>query len=289
MPARRGRHPKARGSEPIWTPRAMRSLAEAEPSVFWLDDPAAPPASPSLVGAVDADLVVVGGGYTGLWTALHAKERDPGRDVVLLEAATIGWAASGRNGGFCAASASPTAKPTAWQRFPDEFDTLERLGRENLDGIEADHRALRHRLRLRAHRRARRRDRDRTKWRELDEYARLLRARQRAGPARPRRDRRPQVALADLPRAALWDARRRGARRPGQAGVGAAARRVERSACGSTSTPRSPTSRATAPVVALRAARPRPCGRQRGARAPTPSRRCCVALGPTSCRSTTTR
>jgi hypothetical protein len=60
----------------------MRSLAEAQPSVFWLDDPAAPPALPSLVGAVDADLVVVGGGYTGLWTALLAKEADPGRDVV---------------------------------------------------------------------------------------------------------------------------------------------------------------------------------------------------------------
>ena len=47
-----------------------------------------------------ADLVVVGGGYTGLWTALRAKERDPGRDVVLLEAARCGEAASGRNGGF---------------------------------------------------------------------------------------------------------------------------------------------------------------------------------------------
>src|SRR5512132_514569 len=104
MPARRGRHAQADGSEPTWTPRAMRSLAEAQPSVFWLDDPAAPPALPSLVGAVDADLVVVGGGYTGLWTALQAKEADPGRDGVLVEAATIGWAASGRNGGFCASS-----------------------------------------------------------------------------------------------------------------------------------------------------------------------------------------
>jgi glycine/D-amino acid oxidase-like deaminating enzyme len=96
MPARRGRQPKARGSEPTWTPRAMRSLAEAEPSVFWLDDPAAPPVLPSLVGAVDADLVVVGGGYTGLWTALQAKEADPGRDVILVEAATVGW--EGRQG-----------------------------------------------------------------------------------------------------------------------------------------------------------------------------------------------
>ena len=57
------------------------------------------------MGRDSCDLVVVGGGYTGLWTALLAKEADPGRDVVVLEAGRVGWAASGRNGGFCAASA----------------------------------------------------------------------------------------------------------------------------------------------------------------------------------------
>jgi glycine/D-amino acid oxidase-like deaminating enzyme len=49
---------------------------------------------------MDADLAIVGGGYTGLWTAIRAKERDPERSVVIVEASTIGWAASGRNGGF---------------------------------------------------------------------------------------------------------------------------------------------------------------------------------------------
>ena len=47
---------------------------------------------------------MVGGGYTGLWTALRAKERDPGRDVLLLEAGACGDQASGRNGGFASAS-----------------------------------------------------------------------------------------------------------------------------------------------------------------------------------------
>ncbi|MEO5758665.1 MAG: FAD-binding oxidoreductase [Mesorhizobium sp.] len=55
------------------------------------------PDHPALVGDVDADLVVVGGGCTGLSAALHAAER--GLKVVLLEGGKIGWGASGRNGG----------------------------------------------------------------------------------------------------------------------------------------------------------------------------------------------
>jgi gamma-glutamylputrescine oxidase len=55
------------------------------------------PAQPPLDGAIEADLVVVGGGCTGLSAALHAAER--GLSVVLLEGGKIGWGASGRNGG----------------------------------------------------------------------------------------------------------------------------------------------------------------------------------------------
>ena len=82
----------------------VTALADAEPRVYWLDTPSRPPSRPALQAPARTDLAVVGGGYTGLWTALLAKERDPGRDVVLLEGDRIGWAASGRNGGFCAAS-----------------------------------------------------------------------------------------------------------------------------------------------------------------------------------------
>ncbi|HZP53185.1 FAD-dependent oxidoreductase, partial [Actinocrinis sp.] len=80
------------------------ALAGAVPQSFWLDDPGRPAPLPPLRDDVRCDLAIVGGGYSGLWTALLAKERDPGRDVVVLEGARIGWAASGRNGGFCAAS-----------------------------------------------------------------------------------------------------------------------------------------------------------------------------------------
>jgi glycine/D-amino acid oxidase-like deaminating enzyme len=57
---------------------------------------------PPLAGSVRADVVVVGGGYTGMWTAWFLKEREPGMDVLLLEADEIcGAGPSGRNGGFC--------------------------------------------------------------------------------------------------------------------------------------------------------------------------------------------
>lgn len=114
---------------------AGRSLADAAPRSFWLDSPDAPAPAEPLRGHERADLAVVGAGYTGLWTALRAKEADPSRDVVVLEGRTAGWAASGRNGGFCASSLTH-GLGNGLQRFPDEMATLERLGRENLDAIE---------------------------------------------------------------------------------------------------------------------------------------------------------
>ena len=116
--------------------RVRRALADAAPRPFWLDQPDAPAPAEPLRGNDSADLAVVGGGFSGLWTALIAKERDPSRDVVLLEARTVGWAASGRNGGFCAASLTH-GLGNGLSRFPDEIATLERLGRSNLDEIEA--------------------------------------------------------------------------------------------------------------------------------------------------------
>jgi glycine/D-amino acid oxidase-like deaminating enzyme len=113
-----------------------RLVMAAEPRPFWLDRADAPPARAPLRGEAAADLVVIGGGFTGLWTALLAKESDPERSVVLVEGHRVGWAASGRNGGFCDASLTHGAV-NGRDRFPAEFATLQRLGAENLDAIAA--------------------------------------------------------------------------------------------------------------------------------------------------------
>ncbi|MFE9293695.1 NAD(P)/FAD-dependent oxidoreductase [Streptomyces niveus] len=121
-------------------PGAMRtaaaSLADAQPVAYWLDDPGKPGAVTALAGDERCDLLVVGGGYSGLWTALLAKERDPHRDVVLIEGREVGWAASGRNGGFCSASLTH-GLANGLGRWPGELRTLEDLGGSNLDGIES--------------------------------------------------------------------------------------------------------------------------------------------------------
>lgn len=114
---------------------ADATFADASPMAFWLDTPKRPAPRPPLSGHRRADLAIVGGGFSGLWTALLAKERDPSRSVILLEGERIGWAATGRNGGFCAASLTH-GEVNGRTRFPAEYDVLDRMGRENLDDIE---------------------------------------------------------------------------------------------------------------------------------------------------------
>jgi len=115
--------------------RAAYAGAEVWP--YWLAELPAREPSPPLRGEAEADLCIVGGGFTGLWAALHAKADDPGREVVLVEAETIGFGASGRNGGFAIGSLTHGLE-NGLARFGEEIELLERLGRENLAGMLAD-------------------------------------------------------------------------------------------------------------------------------------------------------
>ncbi|HEX6651241.1 MAG TPA: FAD-dependent oxidoreductase [Thermoleophilaceae bacterium] len=73
------------------------------------------------------DLAIVGGGFTGLWAALHAA---PDQKVVLLEGDRCGWGASGRNGGFAEATLTHGLENGS-SRWPEEIEELERIGAEN--------------------------------------------------------------------------------------------------------------------------------------------------------------
>jgi glycine/D-amino acid oxidase-like deaminating enzyme len=68
---------------------------------YWLEEAGAVAQAPSLAGDREVDVVVVGGGFTGLWAAWHLKQLEPEARVVLLEADGCGRGPSGRNGGFC--------------------------------------------------------------------------------------------------------------------------------------------------------------------------------------------
>ena len=75
------------------------ALAPAQQQVYWIEDAPGDP-YPRLTGDISCDLAVVGGGYSGLWTALLAKRENPKSRVVLLEGRRVGWAASGQTLAF---------------------------------------------------------------------------------------------------------------------------------------------------------------------------------------------
>lgn len=116
-------------------PRVDSLLADAVDTPVWWDTPAAPAARVPLAGTVEADLVVVGAGLSGLWAAYEAARADPGAHVVLLEGGRIAWSASGRNGGFCAATLTH-GLANGTDRLPwSEVERLDRLGLDNLRAI----------------------------------------------------------------------------------------------------------------------------------------------------------
>lgn len=112
-----------------------RSLAASSFGSMWLD--LERPDHAVLTSSITCDLLVVGGGYAGLWTALHASQRNPDQRIVLVEAHRIGWAASGRNGGFVEASLTH-GRANGESRWPVEIDRLDVMGLENLDGMQAE-------------------------------------------------------------------------------------------------------------------------------------------------------
>ena len=79
-------------------------MRNGDVSFWWHASGGFPPRRPSLPGPAEADVCIVGAGYTGLWTAWYLTRADPGLRVIVLDAAFAGFGASGRNGGWLTAA-----------------------------------------------------------------------------------------------------------------------------------------------------------------------------------------
>ena len=115
----------------------VAALIDSKYCPVWFDADGRPEPLPSLDGNADCQLLIVGGGFTGLWAALQAKERQPDLDIILVEQTFIGDGASGRNGGFLNASLTH-GETNSDYHFPGEQDRLHELGQQNIkEFIEA--------------------------------------------------------------------------------------------------------------------------------------------------------
>ena len=97
----------------------------ASPSLWW-DGLEHDAAEPPLETDTTANIAIVGGGYTGLWTAYFLKQIQPDLDVVLVEAKHIGHGASGRNGGWLMGALE------GCDAFTDDSGTLPAAARQQL-------------------------------------------------------------------------------------------------------------------------------------------------------------
>ncbi|MFT5580197.1 MAG: glycine/D-amino acid oxidase-like deaminating enzyme [Paraglaciecola psychrophila] len=114
---------------------ARAALAGVSYSPFWLDSLGKPADLEPLTAQLNCDLLIVGAGFTGLWAAVQAKEQQPERNVVIIEANSVATGASGRPAAILSTSVMH-GMANAQRLFPNEMDVLERLGKENMDGFK---------------------------------------------------------------------------------------------------------------------------------------------------------
>lgn len=112
----------------------IEALKESKNSPVWHDPEIMPEPQPPLSGQAQCELLIVGGGFTGLWAAIQAKEREPEADIILIEQTFVGNGASGRCGGFLNSSLAHGETNVA-HRFPEEAERLESLGAQNIREI----------------------------------------------------------------------------------------------------------------------------------------------------------
>src|SRR5204863_3318616 len=105
--------PNIGAKAPHWNTRGMAERHTAQG--WWLEEAGPDEFQQPLEGDVDADVAIVGGGYTGMWAAWFVKQAEPEASVALVEAGRCGTGPSGRNGGFV--NALWFSVPTMRRRF----------------------------------------------------------------------------------------------------------------------------------------------------------------------------
>lgn len=114
----------------------LEALKNSKYCSLWHDQDIRPETLPALSSDINCELLIVGGGFTGLWAALQAKERKSDADIVIIEKTFVGDGASGRNGGFLNSSLAHGETNTD-HHFPGEADKLHQLGQQNMTELLA--------------------------------------------------------------------------------------------------------------------------------------------------------
>lgn len=109
----------------------IEALKDSKYCSLWHDQDVRPDTLPALSESTSCELLIVGGGFTGLWAAIQVKEREPDADIILIEKTFVADGASGRNGGFLSSSLAHGDTNTD-HHFPGEADKLYQLGQQNL-------------------------------------------------------------------------------------------------------------------------------------------------------------
>jgi len=109
----------------------LEALKDAITHPLWHDPDIMPEPLAPISSDEECELLIVGGGFTGLWAAMQLKERKPDADIILIEQTFIGDGASGRCGGFLSTTLAHGETNTEY-RFPDEAELLEELGVQNM-------------------------------------------------------------------------------------------------------------------------------------------------------------
>lgn len=112
----------------------IETLAHTRFESYWLDSLPQAQVQPALSNDIKCDLLIVGGGFCGLWAAILAKEQQADRQIALIEAFSIANGASGRPAAIVSTSVMHGIDNTL-RMFPDEVAELERLGKENIDAL----------------------------------------------------------------------------------------------------------------------------------------------------------